>query len=113
MSFKDAVGIVKKGGTSATDYLRQSIGDTLRRSITPVMRTALEEYKLETEWNKLVTPVKLLAGDKLNLDLSNLMSGLVANLMFNKIAEKEKDIRSKAEERRSALLQRVFGTTWK
>jgi hypothetical protein len=37
MNFKDAVGIVKKGGTSATDYLRQSIGDTLRHSITPVM----------------------------------------------------------------------------
>jgi hypothetical protein len=113
MNFKDAVGIVKKGGTSATDYLRQTIGDTLRHSITPVMRTALEEYKLETEWNKLVAPVKLLAGDKLNLDLSNLMSGLVANLMFNKIAEKERDVRTKAEERKSALLQKVFGTVWK
>jgi len=60
-----------------------------------------------------VAPVKLLAGDKLNLDLSNLMSGLVANLMFNKIAEKERDVRTKAEERKSVLLQKVFGTVWK
>lgn len=113
MKVKDAVRIIKNGGNAATDYLRQTIGDTLRASISPVMRTALEEYKLETEWNKLVAPVKLFAGDKLNLDLSNLMSGLVANLMFNKIAEKERAIRTKAEERTSATLQKVFGQVWK
>ncbi len=112
MNFKDAVGIVKNGGTSGTDYLRKTIGDTLRASITPVMHSALEEYKLETEWNKLVAPVQLFAGDKLNLNLSNLMSGLVANLMFNKIAEKERDIRTKAEERKTVLLQKVFGRVW-
>jgi hypothetical protein len=112
MNIKDAVGIVKNGGTSATDYLRKTIGDSLRSSITPVMHTALEEYKLVTEWNKLVAPVKLFAGDKLNLDLSNLMSGVVANLMFNKIAEKERDIRTKAEERKSVVLQKVFGRDW-
>ena len=112
MNFKDAVGIVKNGGTSGTDYLRKTIGDTLRASLKPIMHTALEEYKLETEWNKLVAPVQLFAGDKLNLDLSNLMSGLVANLLFNKIAEKERDIRTKAEERKTVLLQKVFGRVW-
>jgi hypothetical protein len=112
MNIKDAVSIVKNGGTSATDYLRKTIGDSLRSSITPIMHTALEEYKLVTEWNKLVAPVKLFAGDKLNLDLSNLMSGVVANLMFSKIAEKERDIRTKAEERKSIELQKVFGRDW-
>ncbi|HYK56020.1 MAG TPA: DUF4197 family protein, partial [Flavisolibacter sp.] len=33
MKFTDAVSIIKNGGTSATDYLRSSIGDTLRRSV--------------------------------------------------------------------------------
>jgi hypothetical protein len=33
--------------------------------------------------------------------------------MFNKIAEKERDIRTKTEERKTVLLQRVFGTVWK
>lgn len=113
MKFRDAVGIVKNGGTAATDYLRQSIGDTLRRSITPVMRTALQEYKLETEWNKLIGPVKILAGNKINPDLSNLISGVVANIMFNKIAEKERDIRTRTEARTSANLQKVFGRIWK
>jgi hypothetical protein len=110
MSIKDAVGIVKNGGTSATDYLRKTIGDTLRNAITPVMNTALDEYKLVAEWNKVTAPVQLLAGDKLNLNLANLMSGLVANLMFNKIAEKEIEVRTKTEARTSALLQKVFNS---
>jgi hypothetical protein len=113
MGFKDAVGIVKKGGTSATDYLRSSIGDTLRRAITPTINSGLEEYKLVSQWNNLVAPAKMFLGDKLNLDLGNLLSGVVANMMFNKIAEKEMAIRSKAAERKTALLQKVFGQVLK
>jgi hypothetical protein len=109
MGFKDAVGIVKKGGTSATDYLRSSIGDTLRKAIAPSINSGLEEYKLVSQWNNLVGPAKIFLGDKLNLDLGNLLSGVVANMMFNKIAEKEMAIRSKAAERKTALLQKVFG----
>ena len=108
MNIKDAVSIVKNGGTAATDYLRKTIGDTLRRAIAPVMDTALNEYQLANEWKKITAPVQLFAGDKLNLDLGNLMSGLVANLMFNKIAEKEIEVRTKAAARTSALLQKVF-----
>jgi Protein of unknown function (DUF4197) len=113
MGFKDAVGIVKNGGTSATDYLRSSIGDTLRRSITPAINSGLEEYKLVSQWNNLVAPAKIFLGDKLNLDLGNLLSGVVANMMFSKIAEKETAIRSKATERKTVLLQKVFGQVLK
>lgn len=112
MSISDAFGILKKGNTAATDYLRATVGDTLRRSITPTMNNALEEYKLVTEWNKLVAPVKLFAGDKLNLDLDNIMAGVVANSMFNKIEEKEIEIRTRAEARTTPLLQKVFGRDW-
>ena len=108
MSIKDAVGIVKNGGTAATDYLRKTIGDSLRRAITPAMLNALEEYKLVGEWKKITAPAQLFAGNKINLDLGNFMSGLVANLMFNKIAEKEIEIRTKAAARTTNLLQKVF-----
>ncbi len=40
MSIRDAITIVKNGGTAATDYLRNKIGDSLRSAVTPVMRTA-------------------------------------------------------------------------
>lgn len=108
MKFTDAVGIVKNGGTSATDYLRSSIGDTLRRSITPVMKGALNEYKLNEQWEKIIKPAQALAGNKLNLDLANLMAGLVSEKMFQKIEEKEKQVRTNASARTTTLLQKVF-----
>jgi Protein of unknown function (DUF4197) len=109
MGVKNAFNIVKNGGTSCTDYLRSSIGDTLRRAIAPEMNKALEEYKLVKQWNDLVAPAKMIVGDKLNLDLGNLMSGLVANMMFKKIEEKEIEIRNNARARTTNLLQKVFG----
>ena len=46
MSITDAISIVKNGGTSATDYLRAHAGTQLREAIKPVMKEALDEYKL-------------------------------------------------------------------
>ena len=87
MGVKNAFNIVKNGGTSCTDYLRTTIGDTLRKAIAPEMNKALAEYKITQQWNDLVAPAKMFAGDKLNVDLGNVMSGLVANMMFKKIEE--------------------------
>ncbi len=112
LTIRDAITIVKNGNNAATDYLRNTVGDTLRKAVTPVMSEALNEYKLATEWNKLVQPVRLITGEKLNLDLGNLMSGLITNAMFTKIEEKEREIRTKAEARTSTLLQKVFGKDW-
>jgi hypothetical protein len=112
MKFTDAMRIIKSGGTSATDYLRSSIGDTLRRSITPVMKSALDEYKLNEQWEKIIKPAQALAGNKLNFDLANLMAGLVSEKMFQKIEEKEKQVRSDASARTTSLLQKVFSKNW-
>jgi hypothetical protein len=112
MKFTDAIRIIKNGGTSATDYLRNSIGDTLRRSITPIMKTTLDEYKLNEQWEKIIKPAQALVGNKLNLDLANLMAGLVSEKMFEKMEEKEKQVRSDASARTTTLLQKVFSKNW-
>ncbi len=112
MSITDALRIVKNGGTSATDYLRSSVGTELRQSITPVMQNALNEYKLNEQWEKIMKPAKALVGDKLNLDLATVMAGLVSEKMFQKLAEKETDIRTNATARTTPLLQKVFSRTW-
>ena len=112
MKFNDAVGIIKNGGTSATDYLRSSVGTSLRTSITPVMQSALDEYKLNEQWNKIMKPVQAVAGKKLNLDLANLMAGVVSEKMFQKIEDREKEIRANANARTTALLQKVFSRSW-
>ena len=112
LSFIDAIRIIKNGGTSATDYLRSNAGDTLRRSLAPVMKATIAEYKLNDQWNKIMKPVQAIMGNKVNVDLSNLMAGLVAESMFRKIAEKEVQVRSQAAARTTPLLQQVFSRSW-
>lgn len=114
MDIGDAIGIVKNGGTAATDYLRASIGDSLRRAVRPVMKAALDKYNLTKQWDQLVSPAKLFLGDKLklNLDIDNLLAGVITNIMFAKIAERETAIRTRANERTTVLLQKVFGRVW-
>ncbi|MCY7420159.1 MAG: DUF4197 domain-containing protein [Chitinophagaceae bacterium] len=112
LKFTDAVRIIKNGGTAATDYLRTSAGDTLRRSITPIMQATIAEYKLNDQWNKIMKPVQAITGSKVNVDLANLMAGLVAESMFRKIAEKEVAVRSQAAARTTTLLQKVFSRSW-
>lgn len=112
LTFTDAIKIIKNGGTSATDFLRSSAGNNLRQSIKPVMQAALDEYKLNEQWNNIIKPVKALAGNKLNFDLATLMAGAVSEAMFRKISEKEIQVRSDASARTTALLQNVFSKNW-
>lgn len=114
LSFRDAVALVKNGGTAGTNYLRETIGDTLHRAVTPIMRNMLDQYKIAQEWDKLVSPAKLLLGNKvqLNLGLDNIMALLVVNQMFKKIEEQEIAVRTNAQARTTPLLQRVFGRDW-
>jgi len=114
MSIIDAIGIVKNGGTAATDYLKSKVGDSLRRAVTPIMKNALDQYNITQQWDKLVAPVKLALGNKvqLNLNIDNLLAGVITTAMFNKIAEQEVIIRTKAEARTTPALQRVFGRDW-
>ncbi len=112
LSFTDAMGIIKNGGTSATDYLRTSVGSNLRTSIKPVMQTALDEYKLTEQWEKIIKPIQSLTNNKLNLDLATLMAGMVSESMFRKMEAKEKQIRAEASARTTPLLQKVFSRSW-
>jgi hypothetical protein len=104
--------LVKSGGTSATDYLRTSIGADLRKEITPVMQQALEEYKLNEQWNTIIKPAQALVGNRLNLDLPTLMAGLVSEKMFQRLEETEREVRTNAAARTTPLLQKVFSQNW-
>jgi len=112
MSITDAIGIIKGSQTAATDYLRSHAGTQLREAIRPVMKEALDEYKLTDQWNRIMKPAQDISGGRVNLDLPNLMAGLVALKMFEKIEEKEQDIRANAAARTTPLLRRVFGQNW-
>ena len=78
------------------------------------MRTALNDFKIAQEWDKIIAPVKGILGSKaqLNLGLDNILAIMITNQMFKKIEEQEINIRSNAAARTSTTLQRVFGKDW-
>lgn len=112
MPVTDAMRLIKSGGTAAADYLRSTAGTQLRDSITPVMQAALNEYKLNEQWERIIKPVKGLTGGKLNVDLATLMAGMVSEKMFQKLEAREKEIRSNQAARNTVLLQKVFSRNW-
>jgi len=113
MKFNDAMTIIKKGGTSATDYLRMNTGSELRTAIKPIVQQTLDEYKLNEQFNKIVKPGgQAVFGNKINLDLNSIMTVLVTEAMYKKIAEKETQVRADLNARTTPLLQNVFSRTW-
>lgn len=112
MSISDAMRIIKTEGTPAASYLRTSVGSQVRQTVTPVMRDALNEYKLIEQWEKIIKPAQAFTKDKINLDIANLMAGMVSETMFRKIEEKEKQIRADAAARTTPLLKKVFSRKW-
>ncbi len=112
MNIHDAMRLVKQGGTSATDYLRMHAGDSLRRAIQPVMQEALATYKADKYWEAVKKPLQSVLGSNFNPDLATIMSAFVTEVMFNKIAEKEKQVRADASARQTELLQKVFSKDW-
>ena len=76
------------------------------------MQQVLDEYKLDEQWDKIMKPAQAALGSKINLDLANLMAGLVSEKMFQKLEEKERDIRANAAARTTPLHQKVFSRNW-
>lgn len=112
MSFTDAMGIIKNGGTSATDYLRANARQQVQSAVRPHMLEAINEYKLNDQWNKIIKPAQSVFGSKFNPDLASIMSMMVTDAMFKKIAEKEQQVRQDAAARTTPLLQKVFSRNW-
>ncbi|MFM2048689.1 MAG: hypothetical protein RI955_1237 [Bacteroidota bacterium] len=111
MSFSDAMGILKGGGTSATDYLKRTCTSQLTTAFRPVIENSLKSTDATKYWgdamsayNKipLVTPV--------STDLTGYVTGKAIDGLFLKIAEEEKNIRTNPAARVTALLQKVFGS---
>lgn len=112
MKFTDAMNIIKSTGTPATDYLKTNVGNELRLAIRPQMQAVLDEYKLNEQWNKILQPAQSIFGSKFKPDLAYIMSMVVSDAMFRKIAEKETEVRNNAAARTTPLLQKVFSRIW-
>ena len=119
MTVQDAIGIVRGGGTAATDYFKRTSGEALFASFRPIVarQTAsvgvTEKYKAFTERAGGGALGALLGGGgrdgRSALDLDDYVTTRSIDGLFHVIGGQEQAIRSNPSARNTDLLRRVFG----
>lgn len=122
MTVEDAIGIVRGGNTSATDFFRRSSGDALFTSFRPIVarQTAsvgvTQKYKAFSDRFGSGALGGLLGGDDDDrrgsgnaLDLDDYVTESAIDGLFHVIGGQERQIRSNPASRNTDLLRRVFG----
>jgi Protein of unknown function (DUF4197) len=110
MSVEDALGVVRGGPTSVTDYFAGKTRTPLGEKFLPIVTRATEKVKLAERYNQLASKAAgmgLLKGDEVSVQqhvTSRALDGL-----YLMIGEEEKKIRANPLKTGSAILQKVFG----
>jgi hypothetical protein len=116
MTVQDAIGLVRGGDTSATDFFRRTSEDKLYAAFRPIVekQTAAvgvtQKYK---DFSKKAGGKELGAllggGSGGSLDLDEYVTREAIDGLFHVIAEQEKQIRRNPASQTTDLLRRVFG----
>lgn len=114
LSISDALGIVRGGPTSATDYFQRETTPSLTELFSPIMTSALQRAGAIQTFDDVVArldsiPLAPELGADAKSDLIN--HGVKRGLggLFTYIGEEEAAIRANPAKRTSEILQRVFG----
>ena len=111
MSIKDAVGIVRGGPTSGTDYLQRTTTPRLTTAFTPPMEDALQSTGCVQSLNEAVKRNNLqgmVHGDAKTW-LGKYAVGLALDGLFHYVGVEETNIRRDPGKTGSSLLKSVFG----
>ena len=120
MTVEDARGILTGGEHAATEFFRQTAGETIIERMLPIVADATDSvgvtryYKSLTgsEQGRAVSDaLSRLRGDddEASLDLDHYVTQQATNSLFNEIAHQEAAIRKDPLKQTSSLLKRVFG----
>lgn len=124
MTFADALQILRGPDNAATQYFIQKTNQQLSELYRPKIRESLNKNliagistqqswnELTNRWNKIAgSPLGQIAGLKtVEVKLEDYLLQQALKGMYLKIEEREKDIRTNANARVTALLKRVFGS---
>jgi hypothetical protein len=109
MNITDAIGVLRGGRDAGTQYLRRTTNANLVAAIQPEVNNVLQSVGLKpTVLGNLGVKNPLLSG--LDINISNALTQLICQKMYEKIAEEEVRIRTNINARTSGLLQRVFSS---
>lgn len=111
ITLTDAIGLVRGGNNSITQFFRNKTQQSLIEAFTPVVKNSLDSTSatkyyadLVNTYNKLPTTMK-----KLNPDLTSHVVGKSVDALFDQISKEEVNIRSNPAARATDLLKKVFG----
>jgi hypothetical protein len=123
MTFADGLQILKGPDNAATKYFMQKTDQQLMELYRPKIRESLNKnlvagISTQQSWNELTNRWNQLAGSTVgkitglktvDVKLEDYILQQALKGMFLKIAAREKDIRTNANARVTALLKRIFG----
>lgn len=110
ITVKDAIGIVRGGGTSVTDYFSRTTREALHRKFLPIVDRATQAVSLAQKYDAVAgraAKLGLIKGK--HADMKTYVTGKALDGLYAMIAEEERKIRSDPVGTGSAILRRVFG----
>ena len=114
MSIQDAIGLVKGGNTSATDFLKRKTQSDLREAFRPDVKKVLDQMDIARYWKPLARSYNrslgfFNRGDKIDPDLESYVLDRTLSGLFYLVAEKEREIRENPMDQAEKILRDVFG----
>lgn len=104
MSWQDAAGILTGGDGAATQYFRDSAGDTLRGKMRPLVDKALRDAGATRQFAKVTKSLPLPLG-MTDADLTNYVTDKATDGIFQAMAAEEKALRADPVKAGKALLK--------
>lgn len=109
ITFNDARQILLGDDTAATMYLTSATQTKLYASFSPVIQNSFKKVGADQIWSDLITKYNNIPFvSQVNPDLTDYVTQEALKGVYTMIAVEEKEIRTKAASRTTALLQRVF-----
>ena len=109
ITFSDAKQILLGSDDAATNYLKTTTATQLYASFNPVIKNSFEKVGADQVWNNLITRYNNIPFvTQVNPDLTDYVTQEALKGVYTMIAVEEKEIRTKAASRTTALLQKVF-----
>ena len=112
MTFEDALGILRGGEHSATDYLAAKSRPRLKELFRPMVQEKLDAVGATAAFDRFVGQYASLpfAGSKPLFDLPDYVTDKGLDGLFLMVAREEENIRKNVVARTSELLKQVFGS---
>ncbi len=110
LTIQDAIKIVRGGDGAATQYLKDSSTEELKKKMRAPVKASLTKAKVTQAWNSVSQVYNKIPGTtKVNPSIEEHVLDRTLDGIFTLVAEEEKQIRENPLKRSSDVLRAVFG----